>query len=192
MTESTSVSILLVDDEPDVLKTFERWLEDEYEVFTAIDGNEALEILESNGIDIVLLDRRMPGLSGDEVLERITTLDLDCQVAMVTAVEPGLDIVEMGFDEYVVKPPTYDEFHDTIENLLERRDHSETRQEFWSLLSKRNTLEHEIDSAQLDDSEEYNTLLQRIEDLKDELAAAEDRMGEDTAFVSAMREIEGR
>lgn len=192
MTEPSPVNILIVDDEQAVLETFERWLEDEYEVYTAIDGNEALDILESNGIDIVILDRRMPGLSGDEVLERITELDIDCQVAMVTAVEPDLNIVEMGFDEYMVKPPTYDEFHETIENLLERRDHSTTRQEFYSLLSKRNILEQEIESAQLADSEEYKALVQRIEDKKSELAATQDHMGEDIAFVSAMREIEGR
>lgn len=192
MTETTSATILIVDDEKDVLETFARWLEDDYEVLTANDGSEALDILEANGIDIVLLDRRMPGLSGDEVLERIIELDLDCQVAMVTAVEPDLDIIGMGFDSYVVKPPTYEEFHETIENLLSRREHSDKRQEYWSLLSKRNALEEEVVRDQLEESEEYRALLQRIDELRDELAEARDRMAEDTEFVSIMRKIEGR
>lgn len=191
MTESNSATVLIVDDEGDVLEVFRRWLEEDYDVYTANNGNEALELLESNGIDVVLLDRRMPGISGDEVLERINELDMDCKVAMVTAVEPDLDIIAMGFDSYVVKPPTYEGLHNTIENLLARREHSDLRQEYWSLLSKRHTLREEMSTAELEDNDEYAELEDRIDALAKALGEGHDRMAEDTEFISAMRDIEG-
>lgn len=191
MTESNSATVLIVDDEGDVLEVFRRWLEEDYDVYTANNGNEALDLLESNGIDVVLLDRRMPGISGDEVLERIIEFDMDCKVAMVTAVEPDLDIIAMGFDSYVVKPPTYEGLHSTIENLLDRREHSDRRQEYWSLLSKRHTLREEMSTAELEDNDEYTELESRIESLAEDLGEEHDRMAEDSEFISAMRDIEG-
>lgn len=192
MTDASPATVLIVDDEKNVLEVFKRWLEDDYEVYTAVDGDTALQLLAEDGIDVVLLDRRMPGISGDEVLERINELDLECKVAMVTAVEPDLDIIEMGFDSYVVKPPTFEGLHQTIENLLERRSHSDRRQEYWSLLSKRNALQSELSQTDLEESEEYTELVARIETLSDELGEARERMGEDTEFVSTMRDIEER
>jgi len=57
-------------------------------------------------VDVVLLDRMMPGMSGQEVLAAIRERGLDCRVAMVTAVDADFDVIEMGFDEYLGKPRT--------------------------------------------------------------------------------------
>lgn len=191
MSDSEAAIVLIVDDEKDVLEVFRRWLEEEYEVHTATDGAEALAHLEENDVDVVLLDRRMPGLTGDEVLERINELGLDCKVAMVTAVEPDLDIIQMGFDAYVVKPPSYEGLRNTIEDLLERRQYSEHRQEYWSLLSKRAVLESEASATELAQSEEYQELLKRIEMLAIKLGEARDHMGDDVTFLSTIQDIEG-
>lgn len=190
MTESQSVTVLIVDDDESVIKLFRRWLEDDYNVVTALDGTEALEVLEREPVDIVLLDRRMPGISGDDVLETITEQEMDCQVAMVTAVEPDLDIVRMGFDDYVVKPPTREGIHRTIANLLARRDQSEVLQEYWSLLSKRGVLLEESTESELSDSEEFAELEERIASLRDKLEDEKHRMGEDVEFLTALRNIE--
>lgn len=190
MTESQSVTVLIVDDDESVIKLFRRWLEDDYDVVTALDGTEALEVLEREPVDIVLLDRRMPGISGDDVLETITEQELDCQVAMVTAVEPDLDIIRMGFDDYVVKPPTRENIHRTIENLLARRDQSALLQEYWSLLSKRGVLLEESTESALSDSDEFAELEERIASLHDKFEDEKHRMGEDVEFLTALRNIE--
>ncbi|MFA9518634.1 response regulator [Halopenitus sp. H-Gu1] len=190
MTDSTTTSVLIVDDEESVVQLFRQWLKDDYDVHTALNGDEALEILEGDPIDVVLLDRRMPGLSGDEVLETINEEGMDCKVAMVTAVDPGLEVIEMGFDDYVVKPPSREELHQTIENLLERGEHSERQQEYWSLLSKREVLRDKMSESELEESDEYAELKTQIAELRDEIEATQERMGEDVEFLTTLRHIE--
>jgi len=102
--------VLVVEDEPDLADLYAAWLGDEYRVRTAYGGQEALDELDEadDEVDAILLDRRMPGLSGDEVLAAVRERGIDCRVAMVTAVEPDFDILKMGFDDYLVKPVTSD------------------------------------------------------------------------------------
>ncbi len=64
------ISILVVDDEPNYLVVLSEVLRDEnFEVFTASHGSEALDIVRSNDLDIVVTDMRMPGMDGLELLE---------------------------------------------------------------------------------------------------------------------------
>jgi len=65
------LNVLLVDDHPNILIALERMLRNEYGIFTAIDGKNALEIMEKHDIAIVLADYRMPEMSGIELLENV-------------------------------------------------------------------------------------------------------------------------
>jgi DNA-binding response OmpR family regulator len=131
----------------------------------------------------------MPGLSGDEVLERIEKEGYGCRVAMVTAVEPDFDIVEMGFDEYITKPSSPEELKKTVEVLLERRKRSRQLQEYASLRVKQAALGLEKGEKELAESEEYGSLVSRIEKLEDSLDELNEDMTEDD-FISAVRDID--
>ncbi len=85
-----------------------------YDVRRAYEGHEALELLDGE-VNIVLLDRRMPGLSGDEVLSELRRRELHSRVVMVTAVKPDFDIIDMGFDDYLVKPVSKDDLFTTVQ-----------------------------------------------------------------------------
>lgn len=87
--------VLVVDDEEDLANLYSQWLSDDYAVRTAYNGEQALERLDET-VDVVLLDRRMPGLSGDDALNRIREREYDCRVAMVTAVDP--DTISSSLD----------------------------------------------------------------------------------------------
>lgn len=118
--ESTdNPTVLLADDEPALAEGHAAQLPDDYEVRTAYDGQEALDALDED-VDVAVLDRRMPKLTGDDVLDAIRDQDYDCRVLMLTGVEPSEDIVEMGFDEYLVKPVGGDEFRETVARLHDR------------------------------------------------------------------------
>ncbi len=67
---TTNQTVLVVDDEQGLADLYANWLEDRYTVHTSYNGTDALETL-SQEIDVVLLDRRMPDMSGDEVLTEI-------------------------------------------------------------------------------------------------------------------------
>ncbi len=161
-------TILIVDDESAVTDVYAAHLKDEYDVRTAYDGSEAVEKLDEE-IDAVLLDRRMPGMSGDEVLEHIREEGYDCRVAMVTAVDPDFDILDMGFDDYVVKPVSRDDLYETVDRLLTYSSYDDTFQRYFSLVSKRAALQTSKSQSALETNEEYQALTDRINELEAEL-----------------------
>ncbi|WP_436343316.1 HalX domain-containing protein [Natronorubrum sp. FCH18a] len=154
-------SVLIVEDEPDLADLYAAWLEESCEVETAYDGEAALDAIDG-GIDIVLLDRRMPGLSGDRILTTIRERGLDCRVAMVTAVEPDFDIIGMGFDDYLVKPVSKGELTRIVEQLQLRSSYDEQLQEFFALASKKALLDAEKTEAERKSSQEYARLQDRL------------------------------
>jgi len=186
MSGSETPVVLIVEDEPDVAETYNLWLADDYEVRKAGSGDEGLAELDDE-VDVVLLDRMMPGLSGDEVLERIRERGLDCRVAMVTAVEPDFDILEMGFDAYLCKPIRSQQLHETVENLLERSAYDDMLQEYYSLVEKQATLEATKGSAELADNEEYLELRERVVELKEDLSDTLGGIDDDEDFIATLR-----
>jgi len=181
--------VLVVEDEADLADLYAAWLGDSHRVRTAYGGREALDNLDAE-VDIVLLDRRMPGLSGDDVLDVIQERGLDCQVAMVTAVEPDFDVLGMGFDDYLVKPVARDELLETVEDLNRRGTYDSGVQELFSLASKKALLEAEKTDAELDENEEYGELTDRLERLREDLDTTIDEMGSDDEFETLFREFD--
>lgn len=161
-------TVLVVEDQERLADLYETWLATEYEVRTAHTAAEAEELLDAE-IDVALLDRRLPDGSGDDVLELIRGAGIDARVAMVTAVDPDFDILEMGFDDYVVKPVTERDLHDIVERLLERDQYSENLKRYYALASKRATLESEKSADELDASTEYDELLEEFTGLRETL-----------------------
>jgi DNA-binding response OmpR family regulator len=158
---NSAATVLVVDDEAGLVELYASWLGAEYEVQTAQSGEEALEEFGAD-TDVVLLDRRMPGYSGDEVLEAIREGDHEARVAMVTAVDPDFDVVEMGFDDYLVKPVGREEVHDVVEKLLDRRTYDEQVQELLALTEKKAKLEAHHPPEELRSDERYERLDERI------------------------------
>ena len=168
MSASVEPIVLVVDDETDVADAYAAQLEDRYTVLTAYSGQEALETVDET-VDVILLDRRMPGVSGDEVLETIRERDLDCRVAMVTAVDPDFDVIEMPFDDYVTKPVSREELFDTIERLQNFRDYEEQFQQFYRLTTKLATLRANKTEAELTRNDAFQRLVDRRDELRDRL-----------------------
>ena len=180
--------VLVVEDEPDLADLYATWLRDEYRVRVAYGGREALEELDEE-IEVVLLDRRMPDLSGDEALEAIRERDVGCRVAMVTAVEPDFDIVAMGFDDYLVKPVSRDSLKETVENLLRRNTYDDGIQELFALASKKALLESEKDAATLEEHEEYQELTERVRNLRAQLDETLTSFDEEHDFTAMYRDL---
>jgi two-component system response regulator AdeR len=161
-------TVLVVDDDEDAIRTYEVHLESGgYEVVTAANGGEAIVEL-SPAIDVVLLDRRMPGMSGDEVLSHIRDWDSHVQVAMITAVEPGPDIMEMPFNDYLCKPVGREDLLKTVEELLLFERYEELLSEFCAVSRKFATLKSSLDLGAAD-RDDLAALEQRRETLRREL-----------------------
>lgn len=114
---SKSPTVLIADDETELTDLYATWFDDDYDVRTAYSGKNAISQFDSD-VSVVFLDRRMPNYTGDKVLEDIRAHEHDCPVAMLTAVEPDVDIVELPFDEYIVKPVTREQIRETAQRLI--------------------------------------------------------------------------
>ena len=102
------MKILVVDDEPEICDFLEEFLTQRgYQVFAAANGEEAISKVEEVKPHMVLLDIRMPGMSGMEVLPRIEQID-DKIGVIITTVVRDLDTVKqalrMGANDYITKP----------------------------------------------------------------------------------------
>lgn len=181
--------VLVVEDEPDLAELYATWLSESYRVQTAEGGREALEKLHDE-VRVVLLDRRMPDLSGDEVLDAINDRDLSVRVAMVSAVEPDFDVLDMGFDDYLVKPVSKEELTTTVANLLARDAYGEGVQELFALSSKKALLEAEKDPTALEGTEEYQRLLEDIDELRTELDETLARLSDTDDLTLVYHDIE--
>lgn len=177
-------TVLVVDDEGATCDLYEAWLAD-YDVRTARNGPGALDAV-TEDVRVVLLDRRMPGISGRGVLERIRHAGYDCRIAMVTAVEPDVDLVDLGFDAYLTKPTTREVLLDTVETLLARDEYDENLRELFSLCERRATLR----SADADLGEAIDTLNARIEAVAGDLETTVADFV-DTDFRVAFRDVAG-
>ncbi|HXH84968.1 MAG TPA: sigma-54 dependent transcriptional regulator [Candidatus Tectomicrobia bacterium] len=116
--------VLVVDDDHGVRESFRLILEDAYDVLDAADGAAALEVLRGTDVDLVLLDIRLPGADGIEVLERIKALDDGIEVVLVTAVKTvrtAVAAMKLGAFDYLTKPFEEDELLGIVRRALDKR-----------------------------------------------------------------------
>ncbi|WP_321329822.1 response regulator [uncultured Ilyobacter sp.] len=117
-------TILLVDDDKNATKRLSRILTKEgYEVFTANNGKEGLEIINNNKIDILIADIEMPVMGGIELLERVKKFQKDIEVIMMTGFGDeslAIDALRKGAINYLRKPIDLDEVLIAIEQAVER------------------------------------------------------------------------
>lgn len=178
MSDKSAARVLLADNESKLVELYAKFLDSRYDVRTATSGEEALEKVDET-VDVALLDRRMPEMSGDEVLGEIRKRGIDVRVAMLTAVEPDVDIVDMPFDDYKIKPVDKDDLIGVVEVLLERNTYDKQSQQFFSLASKKASLE----LAGKDNTTEYEQLVDKIDEIRGEIDETLESVGAKAAFA---------
>jgi DNA-binding response OmpR family regulator len=165
--DGEEVRVLIVEDEADLADMYGAYLS-EYNIDIAYGGDEALDSL-SDEYNVILLDRRMPVVSGNEVLAGIEESKIDCRVAMVTAVDPDFDIIDLRIDDYVVKPVTRAELCETVDRLLKLDEYNDRLRQLTSKKLKRNVLQVEKAQAELSESDEFEQLQSEISTLESEV-----------------------
>ena len=113
-------TILVVDDEKHIRELYKSELEDEgYAVLLAGSGEEALEVVEHNTPDLILLDIQMPGMDGIEALEKLIGQDRGIPIILNTAYSHYReDFTTWGADAYVVKSSDTSKLKEEIKRLL--------------------------------------------------------------------------
>ncbi len=142
--------VLIVDDEPYNIDLIEAYLLSDYNIHSATNGMEALDIIGSKSIDLVLLDVMMPGMSGYEVCEVLKASNETrfIPVVMVTALsgkDDRIKSIEVGADDFLTKPVDKLELTTRVRSLLkikklhdsiqQERDHLELQNRVRSILT---------------------------------------------------------
>jgi DNA-binding response OmpR family regulator len=159
------LTVLVVDDEKEVADAYALRLQGYCDVATAYDGNEALSIVEESTVDIVLLDRHMPDMSGDDVLAELDDREYYGRVIMVTAVDPGFDVLGMPFDDYLCKPVDREDVRAAV-NQQRMVLAFETLGEYFQAESKRAVITAETSADQRQDHERYADISRRADRLE--------------------------
>jgi len=118
--------ILVVDDSPDTLEVLKRNLETAgYLVFTAPGAVEAIKIVESSPIDLIITDLKMPEIDGLSLIRHIQENYKDIGVMMITgypSIEGAVEAVKLGAEEYLSKPFTDEELLSAVRRVLDKLD----------------------------------------------------------------------
>jgi DNA-binding NtrC family response regulator len=133
-----NTKILIVDDEEIMRESLAGWLSrDDHEVATASSGEEALEKIKEHRFDILLVDIKMEGISGLEVLKQVKENDPDVAIIMITAygsIPTAIEAIKNGAYDYLLKPFEPTELGVLIERIIEHqaqaREHLFLKQQY--------------------------------------------------------------
>ena len=116
------VKILVVDDEAIVRESIRDWLEDAgYQVATAESGEEALALVKEQDFGVMVLDLRLPGMSGIDVLKKVKQLKPQIKSIIITAypsVLSAVEVMKLGAIDYLIKPVAPDDLEKLIKETL--------------------------------------------------------------------------
>ncbi len=115
--------VLVVDDQKNVRATTAMLLKDDYEVYEAGSGEDALRVLSTTGMDLMLTDLKMPQMDGLTLLKRALEVVPHLQVIMMTAhgsIETAVEAMRLGAHDYIAKPFKDSELRYRVERALEQ------------------------------------------------------------------------
>src|SRR5438552_18556035 len=142
MGEAERPSILVVDDEADVVESIRELLRLDYRVLVATRASEAMAILQERPVDVVMTDQRMPEMTGVELLHHVRETQPDTVRLLFTGyadIRAVIDAINRGsVYRYITKPWDPDELQSIIRDAVERHDLIEERQRLLAELERSN------------------------------------------------------
>lgn len=201
------LKLLIVDDEEGIRSGIHRALRDfnvsfpfyddhfSYELLDAESGEDAIELIQNNTIDLVLLDNKLPGMEGIEVLEYIKEQGIDCAVMMITSyasIELAIRATNNGAYNFIPKPFSAQDLKQAIESItkhlflkrMTRRMKAEAKQARFKFLS---VLSHELKSP-INAVEGYLRIM-KDKQAGDNLEAYEKMIDRSLTRLGAMRSL---
>lgn len=163
-------TLLIVDDEEGARQSLRAIFKDEYELLLAGDGPSAIELVQKHRVDVAVLDIRMAGMSGVDVLERIKYIDPSIEAVMMTAFETTETIrkaLRLRACDYLNKPFEVADMRAAVANAMQRRS---------------------FDTEILTNTEKLQALLKELEDQKVEGQMARTR---GDIYASIIHDING-
>ncbi len=141
MVTHKGLKVLLIDDDPGILKVMTIALEDEgYTVISANDGESGMDLCASDSPDVVVTDIRMPGIDGMEVLRRIKEMDPDREVIVATAfsdINYAIRALQLDASDFILKPISEQALMVAIKRAQERLSTRRDLRDYTALIEER-------------------------------------------------------
>ncbi|MGK7344193.1 MAG: sensor histidine kinase [Candidatus Nitrospinota bacterium M3_3B_026] len=122
-------TVLVVDDEATVTRLLASYLEkDGQRVITRHDGQDALEALKKNNIDLLITDLKMPGMSGIELIRKVRELNSDLDIIVITGygtMDVFMEAVHEDVSDFILKPVDIKQFQRTLDRVFEKKSLTE-------------------------------------------------------------------
>jgi CheY-like chemotaxis protein len=121
--------LLVVDDDSGPRQALQIVFGDEFEVVLAENGRQAIQLFRQYAVEVAILDIKMPGMTGIEVLDKLKSIDQDVQVLMLTGfetVETAKQALRLGACDYISKPFNLNELKSSVAAALKRRTFAHT------------------------------------------------------------------
>ena len=153
MPESVTLSVLVIDDDPDIRRSVETYLNDRgHQVVLAATGEEGLDHLQKETVDIVITDVKMPGMDGFEVLREVRNLSPQIDVIMITEfqeIENAFRAMREGAFDFFTKPLKVQDLSASLQRTLR----------FQSLRREKEHVQQQLDNLQKEKPEGIETIL---------------------------------
>lgn len=183
---SPTGKILVVDDEALLANLLAEWIREKWTCETITTPSDVISHVDES-VDLVLLDRQMPGMSGEAVLAEIhEQIEFPPQVMMVSGVAPDFDIIDLPIDDYLRKPVERPTLQAKIEQLFFRRTYRADVQEYFVCAAKLDVIERVKAAGELAENDQYLELLTRADELRQAADATLGRMSEHVAEFHEM------
>ena len=144
MSDEKKIKLMLVDDEKDFLDSLDRRLgKRDFDICTATEGNQAISLAQKEKFDVAILDMKMPGMDGMELLGILKKKHKFLEILILTGyggVDSAVEATKLGAYAYLEKPYEFDQLLETIKNAFEARlkkkfEHDKNRMEELQTLS---------------------------------------------------------
>lgn len=125
MTDGHSCSILIVDDEKGIRESLRMVLQEQYDLYVAKTGTEALRCFESRSVDLILLDIMLPDTDGRLLIQEFKAIDQHVDIIMITALKDlrsGIDAIKSGAHDYLVKPFDVENVKAIVARALKKKE----------------------------------------------------------------------
>ncbi|MFO7814564.1 MAG: response regulator [Halanaerobiales bacterium] len=120
---SKGKKILIIDDEKNIRFTLKKSLENDYNIVTAVNGEDGIEKFSNEDFDLVLLDMKLPGVNGIDTLKQIKEEDQKANIVIITgfgSVDSAVETMKLGAIDYLNKPFTPEEIKEIVNEVISR------------------------------------------------------------------------
>ena len=166
---SENKDVVIIEDEESLAELFSKRLDDEYNATIATHAGNGIAEIDAE-TDYVLLDRKLPGMSGDRVLEYIVDQPYDINVIIISAIDPDQNVIHQPYDEYITKTVDEGEIQDAIDRVEVKNRFVELLSQYVKKAETWEVVRSDLNTAESDADVDLGMIESELDEIAEEFA----------------------